>query len=107
MAWLLLLLAIGSEITGTLALKASDGFSRWYPSVIVVLGYAAAFVFLGVALKSVPVGIAYAIWSGLGTAGAAAGALLIFGERLSVLAVAGIVVVIVGVVLVTLGQEGV
>jgi small multidrug resistance pump len=104
MAWLLLGLAIAAEVLGTLSLKASDGFSRLWPSVLVVAGYAAAFALLGVALRTLQVGVSYAIWSGLGTVGAAVGGLLIFGEKVPLLVMAGMAVVVIGVAMVTLGE---
>jgi small multidrug resistance pump len=104
MAWVLLVLAIGAEVVGTLSLKASDGFSRLWPSVAVVAGYGLAFTLLAFALKTLDVGPAYALWAGLGTVGAAIGGWLIFSERLSMLTVAGIVIVVVGVVAITMGE---
>ncbi len=65
-AWMVLGLAIVAEVIGTTALKASDSFTRLWPSLVVVVGYGVAFYCLSLVLKSVPVGIAYAIWSGLG-----------------------------------------
>jgi len=105
MAWVLLVLAIAAEVVGTLSLKASDGFSRLWPSVAVVLGYGLAFTLLAFALKTLDVGPAYALWAGLGTVGAAIGGWLIFSERLSLLTVSGIVIVVVGVVAITLGES--
>jgi len=64
--WMYLAAAILSEVIGTSALKASDGFSKLWPSVLVVAAYAAAFFFLSLTLRTIPVGIAYAIWSGVG-----------------------------------------
>lgn len=64
--WILLTIAIVSEVIATSALKASEGFTRLGPSVLVVLGYASAFYFLSLTLRSIPVGIAYAVWSGAG-----------------------------------------
>jgi small multidrug resistance pump len=104
MAWVLLLLAIAAEVVGTLSLKASEGFSKLWPSIGVVAGYAVAFTLLAFALKTLNVGPAYAIWAGLGTMGAAIGGWLIFQERLSVLTVSGIAIVVVGVVAITLGE---
>ena len=104
MAWVFLVLAIAAEVVGTLSLKASDGFSRLWPSVAVVLGYGVAFTLLAFALKTLDVGPAYALWAGLGTVGAAIGGWLIFSERLSLLTVSGIVIVVIGVVAITLGE---
>ena len=95
--WVWLGIAITAEVTATLALRASYGFTRWWPSVVVVVGYGAAFILLSQVLKTIGVGLAYATWSGLGTAGAAVGAWLLFGERFSGLAIAGIALIIVGV----------
>ncbi len=106
MAWLLLGLAIVAEVAGTLSLKASLGFTKLVPSVGVVLGYAVAFALLGLALRTIPVGVSYAVWSGLGTVGAAVGALVIFGESLPWQAIAGIAVVVVGVLMITLAEVG-
>ena len=105
MGWLFLALAISCEVTGTLALKASDGFTRLWPSVIVFVGYALTFVFLGLCLKALPLGTSYAIWAGVGTAAAAIGSLVLFHEKLSLLAIIGIAGIIVGVVLVPLATE--
>ena len=104
MAWVLLVLAIVAEVVGTLSLKASEGFSRLWPSVAVVVGYAVAFTLLAFALKTLDVGPAYALWAGLGTVGAAVGGWLIFSESLSTLTVIGITTVVVGVVAITLGE---
>jgi multidrug transporter EmrE-like cation transporter len=65
-AWLQLLLAIVAEVVATSALKASDGFTRLWPAVIVVVGYSVSFYCLSLVLKTIPVGITYAVWSGLG-----------------------------------------
>ena len=66
MKWVFLLVAILAEIVATSALKASESFTRLWPSVLTVAGYAVAFYFLSLVLRSIPVGIAYAIWSGVG-----------------------------------------
>ena len=66
--WVLLGLAIVAEVIGTTALKMSDGFTKLWPSLLVVLGYALAFYLLSLTLKHIPVGVAYAIWSGVGIA---------------------------------------
>jgi len=105
MAWVLLVLAIAAEVVGTLSLKASDGFSKLWPSVAVVVGYGLAFTLLAFALKTLDVGPAYALWAGLGTVGAAVGGWLIFSERLSLLTVSGIVIVVIGVVAITMGES--
>ena len=64
--WLFLSIAIVSEVLATSALKSSNGFTRLWPSIVVIAGYAVAFFFLSLTLRTIPVGIAYAIWSGAG-----------------------------------------
>ncbi len=66
--WWFLLVAIVSEVIGSTGLKASQGFSKLGPSLVVALGYASAFYFMSLALKTIPLNTAYAVWSGLGTA---------------------------------------
>ncbi len=66
--WVYLALAIVSEVIATSALKAAQGFTRWIPSLLVVAGYATAFYFLSLTLRTIPLGISYAIWSGVGVA---------------------------------------
>jgi small multidrug resistance pump len=92
----ILFLAILGEVVGTVALKASDGFARLGPSVVV--GYGLSFYLLALALKQIPLGVAYAIWSGLGTAGAVVAGILLWRESLN-LAGVGILLIIAGVVL--------
>lgn len=100
--WLFLVLAIISEVAGTSALKAAEGFTNFWPSTIVVLGYASAFYFLSLTLKTIPVGIAYAIWSGVGTVLIALVAWVFMKQRLDLPAVAGILLIIAGVLVINL-----
>jgi len=99
---LILVLAIMSEVVGTVALKASEGFARLGPNVLVVVGYGLSFYLLALALKQIPLGIAYAIWSGLGTAGAVVAGIVLWRESLSLAGVVGIVLIIAGVILLNL-----
>jgi small multidrug resistance pump len=99
---LILLLAIVSEVGGTVALKASEGFARLGPTLLVVVGYVLTFYFLGLALKQIPLGVAYAIWSGLGTAGAVLAGVLLWRESLSPAGVVGIALIAAGVLIVNL-----
>jgi small multidrug resistance pump len=99
---LILVLAILSEVVGTVALKASEGFARLGPNVLVVIGYGLSFYFLALALKQIPLGVAYAIWSGLGTAGAVVAGILLWRESLTLVGVVGIVLIIAGVILLNL-----
>ncbi|QHE74889.1 SMR family transporter [Hydrogenophaga sp. PBL-H3] len=97
-AWLILGLAIVAEVIGTTALKASESFTRLWPSVVVVLGYGLAFYCLSVVLKSMPVGIAYAVWSGLGIVLITAAAWLAYGQRIDLPGLIGMGLIIAGVV---------
>jgi small multidrug resistance pump len=99
---LLLLLAILSEVVGTVALKASEGFDRLGPTALVVIGYGLTFFFLGLALKQIPLGVAYAIWSGLGTAGAVLAGMVLWRESLNPAGMLGIALIVVGVLILNL-----
>ncbi|KAF0103289.1 MAG: small multidrug resistance protein SMR family [bacterium] len=96
--WVFLSVAIVSEVVATSALKASEGFTRLWPSVIVTVGYASAFYFLSLTLKTIPIGVAYAIWSGVGVALIALIAWLFFGQVLDTPALIGLALIIAGVV---------
>ena len=100
--WIYLAVAIVSEVAATSALKASDGFSRLGPSVIVVVGYAAAFYFLSLTLRSIPIGVAYAIWSGVGVALIALIGWAVFVQVLDGPAIAGLVLIVAGVIVLNL-----
>lgn len=105
-AYLLLALAIAAEVTGTVSLKLSDGFSKLGPSVVVVAGYVVAFAALALVLKmGVPVGVAYAIWAAAGVAAVALIGALFLDERLNLTMVGGLALVVTGVVLLELGAE--
>jgi multidrug transporter EmrE-like cation transporter len=93
-----LVMAIASEVAGTAGLKASEGFGRVGPSALAVLGYALAFYFLAQSLRYIPLGVAYAVWSGLGTVGSVLLGLLIWKEVLGPVHVLGIALIVVGVV---------
>ncbi|MEM7487903.1 MAG: multidrug efflux SMR transporter [Pseudomonadota bacterium] len=98
MPWLYLAVAIAGEVAGTLCLKASDGFTRPLPTAGAVLGYAVAFWFLAQVLRTIPVGVAYAVWSGAGVAAVTVLGLLIFGQRLDAAALVGIGLIVAGVI---------
>ncbi|MEV4128910.1 multidrug efflux SMR transporter [Nocardia sp. NPDC049707] len=104
MTLLFLALAIVSEITATVSLKISDGFSKVVPSIIVVIGYGATFFFLSRALKrGMPIGVAYGIWSAVGVAAIAVIGVLFLDEKLSLIQVGGIGLVTIGVLALELG----
>ena len=100
MPWVLLGAAIATEVASTLVLRGSDGFSRLVPSIITVVGYIASFILLALVLKSLPVGIVYAIWSAVGIALVALFGKLIFNDPVPPLAMFGMVLIIGGVALV-------
>jgi small multidrug resistance pump len=96
--WVFLSIAILSEVVATSALKSSNGFTQLWPSVIVVAGYAAAFFFLSLSLRTIPVGVAYAIWSGVGIVLIAVIGWLFLGQKLDMPALIGMALIISGVV---------
>ncbi len=98
MPWLYLAVAIVSEVIATSALKASNEFTRLWPSVVVVAGYVSAFYFLSLTLKTIPVGVAYAVWSGVGIVLIALIAWGLYGQTLDLPAIAGMGLIIAGVV---------
>ena len=100
--YLYLLAAIVAEVIATSALKASEGFSKLVPSLVVVAGYAVAFYLLSLTLRSIPVGIAYAVWSGLGVVLIALVGWLVFGQRLDAPALAGMALIVAGVLVMNL-----
>ncbi len=102
MPYLFLALAIVCEVFATSALKACDGFTRLAPSILVVIGYAAAFFFLSLALRHVSIGVAYAIWSGAGIVLISLAAWLVYGQRLDVPAVLGMGLIVAGVAVIQL-----
>ncbi|WP_068777058.1 multidrug efflux SMR transporter [Paenibacillus sp. FJAT-26967] len=105
MGYLYLAIAIAGEILGTTMLKYSQGFTKLLPSAGVVLGYGFAFYCLSLALKTMPLGVSYAIWSGVGTALTAIIGFLLWKEKLSAAGVAGIVFIILGVALLNISSN--
>jgi small multidrug resistance pump len=98
MHWLYLTLAILAEVAGTTCMKLSAGFTKAMPSMLMWLFYGVCFYFLTLALKKVDVSVAYAIWSGVGTALIATLGVLYFREPISILKVVGLAAIIGGVV---------
>ncbi len=100
----MLVFAICSEVVGTVSLKLSEGFSKPFPSIMVVIGYGAAFVALGMVLKmGLPVGVVYAIWSGAGVALIALIGVAFLGESITAVQLGGLALIIGGVVALELG----
>lgn len=103
--WLFLGAAIVAEVIATSNLKASAGFTKLWPSLFVVLGYALAFYLLSLTLKTIPVGIAYAIWAGLGIVLISLSGWVVFGQRLDLPSVVGMALIITGVVVINVFSE--
>ena len=101
-AYLYLLLAVLAETIGTTALQASQQFTRLGPSILVVVAYAAAFTLLSLTLRTMPVGVVYAIWSGLGIVLIAAIGFVIFGQRLDWPALIGLAMILGGILVIHL-----
>lgn len=99
---LALMIAIIAEVAATSALKTSDGFTRVVPSLIVVVGYGLAFYFLSVALRTIPVGIAYAIWSGIGIVLITGIGWVLFEQKLDAAVLFGMALIVVGVLVVNM-----
>jgi small multidrug resistance pump len=98
----LLAIAIVAEVIATSALRASDGFTRWLPAVVVLLGYGISFYMLSLTLKSIPVGIVYAIWSGVGIVLITLVALVMYKQVPDLPAIAGLGLIVAGVVVLNL-----
>ncbi len=107
MHWLYLAVAILSEVVATSALKAAEGFTRWLPSLLVVVGYTSAFYFLSLTLRAIPLGIAYAIWSAVGVALVSLVGWAIYDQSLDIAAFVGIALIVAGVVVLNLFSKAV
>jgi multidrug transporter EmrE-like cation transporter len=96
--WTFLAMAIFSEVVATSSLKSTEGFTNLIPSIIVLVGYSAAFYFLSITLNEIPVGIAYAIWSGAGIVGIAIVAMIFHEQNLDAGAMIGMGLIILGII---------
>lgn len=96
--WFFLAIAIVAEVIGTSFLKSSDGFTRLWPSIAVLVSYVLAFYFLALTLRTIPVGIAYAVWAGAGIGLIALIGWAVFGQALDAVAILGIGLIVAGVV---------
>ncbi|MBC3919438.1 multidrug efflux SMR transporter [Undibacterium sp. CY18W] len=105
--WIFLGIAIAGEVIATSALKASEGFSKPIPSIVVAVGYLIAFYFLSLTLKTMQVGVAYAIWAGLGVVLVSAIAWIVYGQKLDLPAIAGMALIISGVMVMNLFSKSV
>ena len=103
-AYLLLALAIVAEVSGTVSLKLTEGFTKPLPSIVVVVGYGVAFTALALVLKlGMPIGVAYAIWAAAGVALVAIIGVVFFGDKMTLAMIGGLALIIGGVVLLELG----
>ncbi len=102
MAWIYLAIAICAEVIGTSFLKTSESFTKLWPSVIVVVGYGCAFYFLSLTLRTIPVGVAYAVWSGIGVSLLTLIGWGFFGQKLDLAGFLGIGLIVSGVVVLNL-----
>lgn len=98
MPYLYLTIAIVGEVIATSSLKASEGFTRLAPSMVVVIGYGVAFYFLSLTLRAIPIGTAYAVWSGLGIVLVALAGWLVFGQKMDIWGAVGMALIVAGVV---------
>ncbi len=102
MKWALLLVAILAEVTATSLLKSTEGFSRLWPSVVVVVCYETAFILLALSMKRIPIGLVYAIWSGVGVALITLVAWVFLGQTLDAVGLLGLGLIVGGVVVINL-----
>lgn len=107
MKYLFLSLAIVLEVVGTSFMKASDGFSKLLPTAITIVAYIACFFFFSQALKSIPLGIAYAIWGGLGIVLTAIISVVVFKQSLDIPAIIGIILIVTGVIVINFFSKSV
>lgn len=105
MSWLYLLVAIVAEVVGTSALSASHGFTRLGPSLVVLVGYSIAFYFLSLSLTTIPIGIAYAVWSGVGIVLISLVGWRVFGQALDAPALVGMALILSGVLVINVWSK--
>ena len=102
MRWLYLFLAIAFEVVGTMALKYSDGFKKLIPSLVVLVGYGASFYLFSLVLKYIPLGVAYAIWGGVGIILISLIGFFVFKQRFDLPGLIGIVLIVAGTLVLNL-----
>ncbi len=106
MSWMYLIFAIIFEVCATTCLKASESFSKLLPSIGVVIGYGMAFILLSVSVKTIPLGTAYAVWSGIGTVGALLAGIFVFAEKTTAFQLVGVGLILMGTVILKFSQNG-
>tara|TARA_B100000683_G_scaffold41800_1_gene37184 strand:+ start:15159 stop:15494 length:336 start_codon:yes stop_codon:yes gene_type:complete len=103
--WVYLGLAIFSEVVATASLKSTEGFTRLVPSIVVLVGYSAAFYFLSLTLDTIPIGVAYAVWSGVGVATITLVSFVLYDQKIDAAGLIGIGLIVTGVVVLRLFSE--
>ena len=103
--WVYLGLAIFSEVVATASLKSTEGFTRLVPSIVVLVGYSAAFYFLSLTLDTIPIGVAYAVWSGVGVATITLVSFVLYAQKIDAACLIGIGLIVAGVVVLRLFSE--
>lgn len=103
--WVYLGLAIFSEVVATASLKSTEGFTRLVPSIVVLVGYSAAFYFLSLTLDTIPIGVAYAVWSGVGVATITLVSFVVYDQKIDAAGLLGIGLIVAGVVVLRLFSE--
>ena len=98
-------LAIFSEVLATASLKSTEGLTRLVPSIVVLVGYSAAFYFLSLTLDTIPIGVAYAVWSGVGVATITLVSFVLYGQKIDTAGLVGIGLIIAGVIVLRLFSE--
>jgi small multidrug resistance pump len=105
--WFFLAVAITAEVIGTSSLKASESFTKLVPSVVFVVSFVVAFYFLSLTLKAIPVGVAYAVWSGMGIVLISLIGLFVFDQKLDTPAIIGLVFIVAGVLIMQLFSKSI
>jgi len=105
MAWLMLLVAGIFEVVWAVAMKQSNGFSRLWPTVVTLVGMVASFVLLAAAMRTIPLGTAYTIWTGIGAVGAFVVGIAMLGEQVNTMRVVAAVLIVSGLVLMKLSAD--
>ena len=98
-------MAIFSEVVATASLKSTEGFTRIVPSIVVLVGYCSAFYFLSLTLDTIPIGVAYAVWSGVGVATITVVSYVFYGQKIDTTGLIGIGLIVAGVVILRLFSE--
>ncbi len=102
MSYVFLAIAIVAEVIGTLTLNSTEEFTRLWPSLVVAVSYAIAFYFMTLAMRTIPIGVGYAVWSGVGVVLITVGGVIYYGQRLDLAAVVGISLITAGVLVINL-----